>query len=125
MTLTDDLTRTDALMRDGYRITAIARAKRAQERTEMLTAPISEAATRRDHEAAIHLARAIVRDAERLARTVGEQPDARPSICVHHDALALAALSLDGADRCDFASGDIDCTSVRVGPVQFFAAVRL
>ncbi len=123
--LAPDLSRTVALLGDGYRITAIARAKRAQERTEMLTAPISEAATRRDHEAAIHLARAIVRDAERLARTVGEQPDARPSICVHHDALALAALSLDGADRCDFASGDIDCTSVRVGPVQFFAAVRL
>jgi hypothetical protein len=94
----------------------------------MLTADtISEAAIiRRDREAAIDLARAIVRDAERLARTVKEATGpASVHIGVHDDELARAALSLDGAHRLDFESGGNACTSVGVGPVTFFAAVRL
>lgn len=133
MTLHDDLTRTAALLRAGWPITNLARAKRAQERNEMLTADtISQAAViRRDREAAIHLARAIVRDAERLARTVAEHDgEAGLSINIHDDDLARAALDLPDAWRSDFqsrnGSGDLTPhTSVTVGPVKFFAAVRL
>ena len=131
--LTPDLTRTVALLGDGYRIDTLARAKRAQERNEMLTADtISQAAViRRDREAAIHLARAIVRDAERLARTVAEHDgEAGLSINIHDDDLARAALDLPDAWRNDFQSRNrndelVPHTSVTVGPVQFFAAVRL
>lgn len=128
MTLHYDLARTAALLTAGWPIRNLSRAKRAQEQQTMLTADtICEAAAiRRDREAAFDLARAIVRDAERLVRTAKESTGpARVNIGVHDSDLARAALSLDGACRLDFESSGVDCTSVRVGPVTFYAGVRL
>lgn len=130
MTLTDDLTRTDALLRDGYRITQIARGKRAQERTEMLQVILT------DDEQARALARshyhnkarvaAIVEDAAELVETVGPG-DAYTSIAVHSDDLLAAALDLPGAERNDYVASDTGrpAVSCRLGRVTFFAAVRL
>lgn len=130
MTLTDDLTRTDALLRDGYRLTQIARGKRAQERTEMLQVILT------DDEQARALARshyhnkarvaAIVEDAAELVETVGPG-DAYTSIAVHSDDLLAAALDLPGAERHDFVASDTGrpAVSCRLGRVTFFGSVRL
>lgn len=130
MTLTDDLTRTDALLRDGYRITQIARGKRAQERTEMLQVILT------DDEQARALARshyhnkarvaAIVEDAAELVETVGPG-DAYTSIAVHSDDLLAAALDLPGAERNDYVASDTGrpAVSCRLGRVTFFGSVRL
>lgn len=130
MTLTDDLTRTDALLRDGYRITQIARGKRAQERTEMLQVILT------DDEQARALARshyhnkarvaAIVEDAAELVETVGSG-DAYTSIAVHSDDLLAAALDLPGAERNDYVASDTGrpAVSCRLGRVTFFGSVRL
>lgn len=100
----------------------------------MLTADtISEAAViRHDSEAATDLVHAIIRDAERMAQAIGEHDRALTglSINVHSDELARAALDLPHAWRNDFLSRNADDeltphTSVTVGPVKFFAAVRL
>jgi len=129
VTLTDDLTRTDALLRDGYRITQIARGKRAQERTEMLQVILT------DDEQARALARshyhnkarvaAIVEDAAELVETVGPG-DAYTSIAVHSDDLLAAALDLPGAERNDYTDDTgRPAVSCRLGRVTFFGSVRL
>ncbi len=129
--LTPDLTRTVALLGDGYRITQLARAKRAQERNEMLTAATITAdeqarAESRRHYHMIARANSIVEDAADLVETVGERT-AYVSIAIHHDELLAAALDLPDAERNDYVASDTGrpAVSCRVGRVTFFGSVRL
>lgn len=127
--LTPDLTRTVALLDDGYRITQIARGKRAQERTEMLQVILTDdeqaRALARSHRRNKARAAAIVEHAADLVRTVGA--DAYTSIAVHSDDLLAAALDLPGAERHDFVASDTGrpAVSCRLGRVTFFGSVRL
>lgn len=127
--LTPNLTRTVALLGDGYRLPQIARGKRAQERTEMLQIILTDdeqaRALAREHYR--HKARvaAIVDDAAALVETVGA--DAYTSIAVHNDDLLAAALDLPGAERNDYVASDTGrpAVSCRLGRVTFFGSVRL
>ncbi len=128
--LAPDLSRTVALLGDGYRITQLARAKRAQERNEMLTAVTLTAdeqarALSRAHYHNKARVAAIVEDAAELVETVGPG-DAYTSIAVHSDDLLAAALDLPDAERNDYVASDTGrpAVSCRVGRVTFFGSVR-
>ncbi len=124
--LAPDLTRTVALMGDGYRITQLARAKRAQERHEMLTAPDPTRTIRAqlaDLANANHLG-LILNAAIALDKAI-RAAGGEPAISCHRSTeMARAALRIDGALRTDVTNRADDLppfTSVRLGPIVFIA----
>jgi len=105
VTLHDDLTRTAALLRAGWPITNLARAKRAQERNMLTAAQRDEARAdiaRIDRDSEDRDAAEIIRSAEYMA-TMAE---GAVTVRVHSNRIARALARLDGAEVLHYADTD-------------------